>query len=52
MNEINDFADKYGGYWDGEHPKYPLIDWQCEVANGNTRMGYWERAYNSVENES
>jgi hypothetical protein len=27
-------------YW-GEHPNYPIADWQYEVANGDTRMGYW-----------
>jgi hypothetical protein len=28
-------------YWE-EDPDYPVADWKYEVANGNTRMGYWE----------
>jgi hypothetical protein len=28
------------GYWN-EHPSHPLIDWQREVTNGDTRLGYW-----------
>jgi hypothetical protein len=32
--------NKYG-YWN-EHPEYPVADWQYEVANGDTRKGYWE----------
>jgi hypothetical protein len=29
-------------YWHDEHPDYPVRDWQTEVANGDTRRGYWE----------
>jgi len=25
-----------------ENPDYPLADWQAEVANGDTRLGYWD----------
>jgi len=28
-------------YW-GEDPDYPLEDWRYEVANNDTRLGYWE----------
>ncbi len=28
-------------YW-SEDPAMPLADWQHEVANGDTRQGYWE----------
>jgi len=28
------------GYW-AEHPDYSVDDWQYEVANGDTRQGYW-----------
>ena len=28
-------------YW-GEDARYPVSDWQHEVAEGDTRMGYWE----------
>lgn len=24
-----------------EHPNYPADDWKYEVANGDTRLGYW-----------
>ncbi len=51
-NPIEDFAEKHGGYWDGEHPGYIKSDWRAEVQNGDTLMSYWEWAYNSVENES
>ena len=27
-------------YWD-EHPEYPSMDWRYEIANGDTRHGYW-----------
>ncbi len=26
----------------GEDAKYPVSDWQLEVANNNTRLGYWD----------
>ena len=29
------------GYW-GEDPNHPVDDWKFEVANGDTRLGYWE----------
>lgn len=25
----------------GEHPGHAVADWQYEVANGDTRLGYW-----------
>ena len=28
-------------YWDND-PDYPVEDWQYEVANGDTRLGYRE----------
>jgi len=31
-------------YWNDEYPGYPVADWQYEVANGDTRLGYWEWA--------
>lgn len=31
----------HGGVW-GRHPDYPVSDWQYEVANDDTRQGYWE----------
>jgi len=36
-----------------EHPEHPVSDWQYEVSNGDTRLGYWdwlvERTGDSVE---
>ncbi len=29
------------GHWN-EHLEYPLADWKHEIANDNTRLGYWE----------
>lgn len=29
------------GAW-GESPSYPSADWKYEVANGDTRLGYWQ----------
>lgn len=29
------------GYWDSDKD-YPVSDWQYEVANGDTRLGYHE----------
>ena len=40
--------EPYTYYW-AEHPRYPSADWRYEIANGDTREGYWEwcstRAY-------
>lgn len=36
-----DLAKRHNGYW-GEHPDFPVVDWQYEVANDGTREGYWE----------
>lgn len=27
--------------WD-DHDKFPVHDWQSEVGNGDTRLGYWD----------
>jgi hypothetical protein len=29
-------------YWNDEDPDYPCDDWKYEVANDDTRLGYWE----------
>lgn len=26
-----------------EHPDYPVAEWQAEVADDDTRLGYWAR---------
>lgn len=35
------------GYW-GEHPDYPVRDWQIEVMNDYTRNSYWEWVANNL----
>ena len=37
--EALDLEDHFG-YW-GEHPDHPVSDWQAEVSNDETRLGYW-----------
>ena len=32
--------EKEFGHW-GEHPDFPVCDWQDEVASDETRLGYW-----------
>ena len=39
------------GYW-GEHPDYALKDWKYEVANGDTRAGYWEWVAGAIQAET
>ena len=29
-------------YWKDQDFDFPISDWQYEVANGETRLGYWE----------
>ena len=41
MSSAQALADKHGGVW-GEHPKYPIDDWQYDVMCDYTRRGYWE----------
>ena len=45
--DIDTFKDKHGGHW-GEHPEFPVSDWQHDVAENNTRLGYWEWAFELV----
>lgn len=42
--------DEFGGTW-GEHPEYPVSDWQYEVANGYTRSGYWDWVSINIESQ-
>ena len=48
MDEIQKLMEEHGGYW-GEHPKYPVCDWQYDVANGDDRRGYWEWVEHQIE---
>ena len=46
---VKDWKEKHG-YWI-PHPLYPLGDWMSEVANSDTRQGYWDWAA-KLEEES
>ncbi len=37
---IRKLQEQHGGEW-GEHPDFPVEDWQQEVAADDTRKGYW-----------
>lgn len=37
-------------HW-GENPQYPVSDWQSEVRDGWTRLGYWDWVDNRIDNE-
>lgn len=36
------------GSW-GEHPEWPMSEWQLEAGEGNTRLGYWEWVSHQLE---
>lgn len=36
------------GIW-GEHPDHEVSDWEYEVANGDTRLGYWEWVWARID---
>lgn len=38
------------GHWN-DHPDYPVTDWQYEVANGDTRLGYHDWVMHKIESE-
>jgi len=49
---INTWLETHS-YWT-PHPAYPLRDWKYEVANNDTRRGYWNwcrRKQEEKENE-
>ena len=39
--EANRLANEHGGIW-GEHPDYPVVDWEHEASNDYTRASYWD----------
>lgn len=36
------------GHWDSD-PCFPVEDWQAEVANNETRIGYWAWVENRID---
>lgn len=49
MTEIETLYENLYGHW-GEHPDHPVADWQHQVANSDTRLGYWQWVENRIEN--
>ncbi len=45
---IRKLQEQYGGEF-GDHPGFPVEDWQQEVAGDDTRKGYWEWVKAKVE---
>jgi hypothetical protein len=41
MSEDSEQLREQFGHW-GTHPRHSLEDWQHEVGEGYTRLGYWE----------
>lgn len=40
--------EESGGTW-SEYSAFPVADWQYEVANGDTRLGYWDWCVCQIE---
>jgi hypothetical protein len=45
-----EIADLYGGNW-SQHPRFPVSDWQYEVTNDTTRLGYWDWVVAKIEED-
>jgi len=43
-----ELKQRHGGTW-GECPMAPVRSWQAEVANGDTRRGYWDWVAAQIE---
>lgn len=39
------------GHW-GCDPRHPVSDWQHEVSEDETRLGYWDWLENKLENDA
>lgn len=44
----SNLRSQFGGHW-GQHPVYAVEIWLGEVANTDTRLGYWEWVANQIE---
>lgn len=49
MIDADELQRKYGSW--GSHPEHPVSDWQYEVANDETRLGYWEWLENKLDED-
>jgi len=45
---VDELKAANGGH-NGKHPGYPPEDWRYLVANGETRLGYWEWVQHEIE---
>lgn len=48
---VRELVEKHGGedgVW-GQHPGFPRKDWQYEVGNGDTNLGYWDWVGHQLE---
>ncbi len=51
---MTDYAEQLRqqyGHW-GNHPDFSITDWQREVSERNTRLGYWEWVASLMEQET
>jgi hypothetical protein len=48
LSEWKKLASQHGGVW-GEHLKHPKEDWEYEVSEGSTVLGYWDWVANQIE---
>lgn len=44
--DASELAERFD-FW-GQHPDFPLEDWQYEVQNDETRLGYWSWVANQL----
>lgn len=40
-DKAEELREAHGGHW-GQMDRHPIEDWRYEVANNDTRLGYWE----------
>lgn len=49
--DASEFRNYFGAdadYWETD-PTHPVEDWQFEVSNDDTRLGYWDWVINQRE---
>jgi hypothetical protein len=44
---IDNLVNQYS-YW-GEHEIYGIVSWKYEIANDDTRLGYWDWVLDKIE---
>lgn len=50
IDATHNLQEANGGYW-GEHPEILVEDWQYDVMENNTRLGYWEWVQARIDGE-